>query len=56
VLKSDFGMTHPPALTRVLMDNAIVLSQNSGLDGRIGLRTPAIARERGAARLGAPAE
>ena len=30
-------MTHPPALGRVLLDNAIVLSQNAALGGRIGL-------------------
>jgi hypothetical protein len=37
VLKSEFGISHPPALARVLLDNAIVLSQNSGLEGRTGL-------------------
>jgi hypothetical protein len=37
VLQSDFGMSHPPALARLLLDNAIVLSQNSGLEGRLGL-------------------
>jgi hypothetical protein len=37
LLQADFGMTHPPALGRVLLDNAIVLSQNAGLRGRIGL-------------------
>ncbi len=37
VLKAQFGMSHPPALGRVLLDNAIVLSQNAGLAGRIGL-------------------
>jgi hypothetical protein len=37
VLKSDFRMSHPPALGRVLLDNAIVVSQNIGFDGRIGL-------------------
>lgn len=36
-LRADFGMTHPPALGRVLLDNAIVLSQNAALGGRIGL-------------------
>jgi hypothetical protein len=30
-------MSNPPALGRVLIDNAIVLSQNAGLGGRIGL-------------------
>jgi hypothetical protein len=37
ILKSNFGMSHPPALGRVLLDNAIVLSQNAGFGGRIGL-------------------
>jgi hypothetical protein len=37
VLTADFGMSHPPALGRVLLDNAIVLSQNAGLGGRLGL-------------------
>jgi hypothetical protein len=37
VLAAEFGMSHPPALGRVLLDNAIVLSQNAGLEGRIGL-------------------
>lgn len=37
VLAADFGMSHPPALGRVLVDNAIVLSQNAGLEGRMGL-------------------
>jgi hypothetical protein len=37
VLASEFGMTQPPALGRLLLDNAIVLSQNAGLGGRIGL-------------------
>ncbi len=37
VLKAQFGMSHPPALGRVLLDNAIVLSQNAGLAGRVGL-------------------
>jgi hypothetical protein len=37
VLKAQFGMSHPPALGRVLLDNAIVLSQNAGLAGRMGL-------------------
>ncbi|MGD0491918.1 MAG: hypothetical protein ABSC32_10240 [Steroidobacteraceae bacterium] len=41
LLKSDFGMTRPPALGRVLLDNAIVLSQNAGLRGRIGLHAAA---------------
>jgi hypothetical protein len=41
VLQADFGMTHPPALGRVLLDNAIVLSQNAALGGRIGLHAAA---------------
>jgi hypothetical protein len=41
VLRSDFGMSHPPALARLLLDNAIVLSQNSGLEGRMGLHAAA---------------
>jgi hypothetical protein len=30
-------MSHPPALGRALLDNAIVLSQHAGSAGRIGL-------------------
>jgi hypothetical protein len=41
VLAAEFGMSHPPALGRVLLDNAIVLSQNSGLAGRVGLHAAA---------------
>jgi hypothetical protein len=41
VLQSDFRMSQPPALARLLMDNAIVLSQNSGLEGRMGLHAAA---------------
>jgi hypothetical protein len=37
VLAAEFGMSHPPALGRVLLDNAIVLSQNAGFEGRMGL-------------------
>ncbi len=37
LLTSEFGMSNPPALGRVLLDSAIVLSQNVGLGGRIGL-------------------
>ncbi len=37
VLTTEFGMSQPPALGRLLLDNAIVLSQNAGLGGRIGL-------------------
>jgi hypothetical protein len=45
VLESDFGMSQPPALARLLLDNAIVLSQNAGLEGRIGLHAAAAGRE-----------
>jgi hypothetical protein len=41
VLESDFGMSQPPALARLLLDNAIVLSQNAGLKGRMGLHAAA---------------
>ena len=41
VLQTDFGMSEPPALGRVHLDNAIVLSQNTGLEGRIGLHAAA---------------
>jgi hypothetical protein len=41
VLASDFGMSHAPALARVLLDNAIVLSQNAGLAGQIGAHAAA---------------
>jgi hypothetical protein len=41
VLGAEFGMSHPPALGRVLLDSAIVLSQNAGLAGRIGLHAAA---------------
>jgi hypothetical protein len=41
VLMSEFGLSHPPALGRVLVDNAIVLSQNAGLGGRMGLHAAA---------------
>ena len=41
LLQSDFGMSEPPALGRVLLDNAIILSQNAGLEGRIGLHAAA---------------
>jgi hypothetical protein len=37
ILKKDFQMSHPPALGRALLDNAIVLSQHAGSAGRIGL-------------------
>ena len=41
VLTSEFGLSHPPALGRVLLDNAIVLSQNAGFKGRVGLHAAA---------------
>ena len=40
-LQADFRMTHPPALGRALLDNAIVLSQNAALGGRLGLHAAA---------------
>jgi hypothetical protein len=45
VLQADFRMSQPPALGRVLLDNAIVLSQNAGLEGRIGLHAAAAGRD-----------
>ena len=41
VLQSDFGISHPPALARLLLDNALILSQNSQLEGRMGLHAAA---------------
>ncbi len=41
LLQLEFNMSDPPALGRVLLDNAIVLSQNAGLEGRIGLHAAA---------------
>jgi hypothetical protein len=41
VLTSELHMSNPPALGRVLLDSAIVLSQNAGLAGRIGLHAAA---------------
>ncbi len=41
VLRAEFRMSEPPALGRVLLDNAIVLAQNAGLGGRIGLHPAA---------------
>jgi hypothetical protein len=37
VLSTQFGMSAPPTLGGVLLDCAIVLSLNAGLEGRIGL-------------------
>ncbi len=45
VLSAEFGMSQPPALGRLLLDNAIVLSQNAGLGGRIGLHAAAAGGE-----------
>jgi hypothetical protein len=47
VLSAHFGVSDPPALGRVLIDSAIVLSQNSGFLGRIGLH----AAKKGGANL-----
>ncbi len=41
VLSTEFGMSNPPALGRVLLDSAIVLSQNADLAGRVGLHAAA---------------
>lgn len=41
MLQTDFGMSDPPALARAFIDNAIILSQNLSLDGRIGLHAAA---------------
>jgi len=48
VLARHFGFANPPSLGRVLLDNAMVLSENAGLSGRIGLHA---ARAGGAALL-----
>jgi hypothetical protein len=45
VLTSEFGVSHPPALGRVLLDDAIVLSQNTGFGGRIGLHAAVAGRD-----------
>lgn len=45
VLQSAFGMSQPPALARLLLDNAIILSQNAGREGRIGLHAAAAGGE-----------
>jgi hypothetical protein len=42
---TEFGMSNPPALGRVLLDTAIVLSQNAELAGRIGLHAAAAGGE-----------
>lgn len=41
LLQAEFNMSEPPALGRVLLDNAIVLGQNAGVAGRIGLHAAA---------------
>ena len=45
VLMSEFHMSNPPALGRALLDSAIVLSQNSDLEGRIGLHAAAAGKD-----------
>ncbi len=42
---TEFGMSNPPALGRVLLDTAIVLSQNAEHAGRIGLHAAAAGGE-----------
>jgi len=37
VLSAQFGVAEPPALGRIFLDNGVVLSQNGGFAGRIGL-------------------
>ena len=37
LLKENYGMSNPPALGRFLLDNAMVLSDNDALGGRMGL-------------------
>jgi len=39
VLSKEFGVSDPPSLGRALLDCAIVLSENAGFDGRIGLHS-----------------
>jgi hypothetical protein len=46
VLKSQFGVSDPPTLGRVLIDCPIVLSENAGLGGRIGLHAAARGHQR----------
>lgn len=41
LLTSNFGVSEPPSLGRALLDNAIVLSQNETLKGKIGLHAAA---------------
>jgi len=41
VLIRHFQMSNPPSLGRILLDNAMVLSLNAGLEGRIGLHAAA---------------
>jgi len=41
VLATKFGLSRVPSLARIMLDNAIVLSQNAGFDGRIGLHAAA---------------
>jgi hypothetical protein len=41
ILETHFGMTHPPSLGAVFLDNALILRQNAGLGSRIGLHAAA---------------
>jgi hypothetical protein len=45
VLAANFAVSNAPALGRVLLDNAIVLGQNAGFDGKIGLHAAAAGGE-----------
>ena len=45
VLATNFAVSNAPALGRVLLDIAIVLSQNAGFDGKIGLHAAAAGGE-----------
>jgi hypothetical protein len=47
VLKNHFGVSDPPSLGRILLDSPILLSQNAGFSGRIGLHAAVL----GGARL-----
>jgi hypothetical protein len=45
VLATNLSLSRPPSLARIMLDNAIVLSQNAGFDGRIGLHAAAAGGE-----------
>lgn len=47
LLREQFGVSNPPSLGKVLLDCALVLSENAGYQGRIGLHAAA----RGGLRL-----